>query len=58
MAECSDPDTLEDPDNTTQALLNKLAKESDQVAREVEFWPVSVDARNVRNNSPALILDS
>jgi hypothetical protein len=39
-----------------QALLNELAEESDQVAVEVEFWPVSVDAGNVRNNSPELIV--
>jgi putative SOS response-associated peptidase YedK len=55
MAEWLDPDNLEDPDNTTQALLNELAEESDQVAAEVEFWPVSVDAGNVSNNSSSLI---
>jgi putative SOS response-associated peptidase YedK len=55
MAEWLDPDNLEDPDNTTQALLNELAEVSDQVAAEVEFWPVSTDAGNVRNNSSALI---
>jgi len=55
MAEWLDPDNLEDPENTTQALLNELAEESDQVAGEVEFWPVSVDAGNVRNNSESLI---
>jgi putative SOS response-associated peptidase YedK len=55
MAEWLDPDNLEDPDNTTKSLLNELAEESDQVAAEVEFWPVSVDAGNVRNNSLALI---
>jgi len=55
MAEWLDPENLEDPDNTTQALLNELAEESDQVAAEVEFWPVTVDAGNVRNNNPQLI---
>ena len=55
MAEWLDPDNLEDPDNTTQALLNELAEESDQVAAEVEFWPVSVDTGNARNNCPQLI---
>jgi len=55
MAEWLDPDNLEDPENTTQALLNELAEESDQVAAEVEFWPVTVDAGNVRQNSPELL---
>jgi hypothetical protein len=55
MAEWLDPDNLEDPDNTTQALLNELAEESDQVAAEVEFWPVGVEVGNVRNNSELLI---
>jgi len=55
MAEWLDPDNLEDPENTTQALLNELAQESDQVAAEVEFWPVGVEVGNVRNNSPKLI---
>ena len=40
---------------TTQDLLNELANESDEIAGQVEFWPVSTDAGNVRNNSPALI---
>jgi hypothetical protein len=56
MAEWLDPENLEDPENTTQALLNELAEESDQVAAKDEFWPVSVDAGNVRNNSPELIM--
>jgi putative SOS response-associated peptidase YedK len=56
MAEWLDPENLEDPDNTTQTLLNELAEESDQVAAEVEFWPVSVDAGNVRNTGPQLIV--
>ena len=55
MAEWLDPDNLEDPENSTQDLLNELAEESDQVAAEVEFWPVSVDAGNVRNNGANLI---
>ena len=42
MAEWLDPDNLEDPENTTQALLNEVAEESDQVAAEVEFWHVGV----------------
>ena len=55
MAEWLDPENLEDPDKTTQALLNELAEESDQVAAEVEFWPVGVEVGNVRNNSLLLI---
>ena len=55
MAEWLDPDNLEDPDNTTQALLNELAEESDQVAAEVEFWPVGVEVGNVRHKSVTLI---
>ncbi|NDC19981.1 MAG: SOS response-associated peptidase, partial [Microbacteriaceae bacterium] len=55
MAEWLDPDNLEDPDNTTQALLNEIAEESDQVAAEVEFWPVGVEVGNVRNQSSSLI---
>jgi putative SOS response-associated peptidase YedK len=42
MASWLDPDNLEDPENTTQVLLNELAQESDRVADEVEFWPVGV----------------
>jgi putative SOS response-associated peptidase YedK len=57
MAEWLDPDNLEDPDNTTQALLNELAEESDQVAAEVEFWPVSVEVGNVRNDSSELLVN-
>jgi putative SOS response-associated peptidase YedK len=55
MAEWLDPENLEDPDNTTQSLLNELAEESDQVAAELEFWPVGVEVGNVKNNSPILI---
>lgn len=55
MAEWLDPDNLEDPENATQALLNELANESDQVAEQVEFWPVGIEAGNVRNNSERLI---
>jgi hypothetical protein len=57
MAEWLDPDNLEDPDNTTQALLNELAEESDRVAAEVEFWPVSVEVGNVRNDSSELLVN-
>jgi len=52
----ADPDNLEDQENTTQALLNELAQESDQVAAEVEFRPVGVEVGNVRNNSTELIV--
>jgi hypothetical protein len=55
MAEWLDPDNLEDPENTTQDLLNELASESDQIAEQVLFWPVGVEAGNVRNNSESLI---
>jgi sulfur carrier protein ThiS len=58
MAEWLDPENLEDPENTTQALLNELAQESDQVAAEVEFWPVGVEVGNVRNNRAKLTLRS
>jgi hypothetical protein len=54
MAEWLDPENLEDPDNTTQALLNELADESDEIAGQVEFWPVGVEVGNVRNNSSVL----
>ena len=56
MTEWLDPDNLEDPENTTQDLLNELAEESDQVAAVVESWPVSAEAGNVRNNSSSLII--
>jgi putative SOS response-associated peptidase YedK len=55
MAEWLDPGDLEDPENTTQDLLNELAEESDQVAAEVEFWPVGVEVGNVRNNGSELL---
>jgi len=55
MAEWLDPDNLEDAEHTTQDLLNELANESDEIAGQVEFWPVSAEAGNVRNNSSALI---
>jgi putative SOS response-associated peptidase YedK len=55
MAEWLDPDNLEDAEHTTQDLLNELASESDEIAGQVEFWPVSTDAGNVRNNSAALV---
>jgi hypothetical protein len=50
MAEWLDPDNLEDPENTTQDLLNELSSESDEIAGQVEFWHVSSDAGNVRYN--------
>jgi len=56
MAEWLDPDNLEDPESTTQALLNELAQESDQIAAVVEFWPVGVEAGNVRNNLELLLV--
>jgi hypothetical protein len=56
MAEWLDPENLEDPENTTQALLNELAEESDRVAAEVEFWPVGVEVGNVRNNTLQLVV--
>jgi len=55
MAERLDSDNLEDQANTTQSLLNEIAEESDQVAAEVEFWPVGVEVGNVRNQSSSLI---
>ena len=56
MAEWLDPDNLEDPENTTQDLLNELSSESDEIAEKVEIWPVGVEAGNVRNNSPELLI--
>jgi len=55
MAEWLDPDNLEDPVNTTQALLNELSEESDHIAGQVEFWPVGVEVGNVRNRGEDLI---
>jgi hypothetical protein len=55
MAEWLDPDNLEDPENTTPALLNELAQGSDQIAAEVKYWPVGVTVGSVRNNSTDLI---
>ena len=55
MAEWLDPDNLEDAEHTTQDLLNELASESDEIAGQVEFWPLSTEAGNVRNNSAALV---
>ena len=55
MTEWLDPDNLEDPENTTQDLLNELANESDEIAGQVEFWPVGVEVGNVRNTSSNLI---
>lgn len=55
MAEWLDPDNLEDPENTTQDLLNELANELVHIAEQVFLWPVSVDVRNVRNRGSSLI---
>ena len=55
MTEWLDPDNLEDPENTTQDLLNELSSESDEIAGQVEFWPVGVEVENVRNNTQALV---
>jgi hypothetical protein len=55
MAEWLDPDNLEDPENTTQDLLNELANESDQIAEQVLVWPVGVEVGNVRNQGEGLI---
>lgn len=51
MAEWLDPENLEEQD-TNQARLNELSEDSDQVAAEVDFWPVAVT--NVGNNSELL----
>lgn len=55
MTEWIDLGNPEDPENKTQDLLNELTNESDEIAGQVEFWPVGVDAGNVRNNSELLI---
>jgi sulfur carrier protein ThiS len=44
----ADTDNLEDPENTTQALLNEIAEESDQVAAEVEFSPILIEVWNAK----------
>jgi putative SOS response-associated peptidase YedK len=54
LAEWLDPDNLEDDEHTTQDLLIELANESDEIAGQVEFWPVGVEVGNVRNNTVAL----
>jgi hypothetical protein len=56
MAEWLDPDNLQDAEHTTQGLLNELASEPDEIAGQVEFWPVGAEAWNVRNNSAPLIM--
>jgi putative SOS response-associated peptidase YedK len=58
MTEWLDPDNLEDPENTTQDLLDELANESDEIAEQVEFWPVGVEVGNVRNNSPEMTMSA
>jgi hypothetical protein len=54
MTEWLDPDNLKDPENTTQDLLNELAHESDEIAGQVEFWPVGVEVGIVRNQAASL----
>jgi putative SOS response-associated peptidase YedK len=54
MAEWLDPDNLEVAEQTTQDLLNALADESDEIADQVEFWPVGVEVGNVRNQGDSL----
>jgi hypothetical protein len=56
MAEWLDPENLEDPENTTQAPLNELAEESDQVVAEVALCPVGVEVGNVRNTGARLVV--
>jgi putative SOS response-associated peptidase YedK len=56
MTEWLDPDNLEDPENTTQDLLNELADESDEIAGEVEFWPVGIEVGKVKNKNLKLIV--
>jgi hypothetical protein len=56
MAEWLDPDNQEDAEHRTQDLLNELASESDEIAGQVEFWPVGVEVGNVRNNSSGLVV--
>ena len=55
MTEWFNPDNLEDPENTTQGLLNELANESDEITGQVEFWSVGVEVGNVRNNTSSLV---
>jgi hypothetical protein len=58
MAEWLDPENLEDPENTIQDLLDELSQESDQIAEQVEFWPVGIEVGNVRNQGASLIAAS
>jgi hypothetical protein len=55
MAVWLDPDNPEEAEHRTQDLLKELANESDEIAGQVEFWPVGVEVGNVRNNSKYLI---
>ena len=55
MIECLEPDNIKDRENTTQDLLNELANESNEIAGQVEFWPVGVEVGNVRNQAASLI---
>ena len=56
MTEWLDSDNLEDPENTTQDLLNELANESHEIAGQVEFRPVGVEVGNVRNQGQSLVV--
>jgi putative SOS response-associated peptidase YedK len=58
MTEWLDPSNLEDPEATTQDLLDDLSFESDQVAAQVQFWPVGAEVGNGRNNGESLIQPS
>jgi hypothetical protein len=55
MAEWLDRENPKDPENITHDLLNELANESDEIAGQVEFWPVGVEVGTVRNNSETLL---
>ncbi len=50
------PKSLEDAEHTTHDLLNELANESDEVARQVELRPVGAEAGNLGKQSASLIV--
>jgi hypothetical protein len=58
MTEWLDPDKHEDLEKTTQDLLNELANESDEIAGQVDFWPVGVEVANVRNSTMEIIQEA
>jgi len=58
MAKWLDPDNLEVAGHTTQDILNKLGNESDEIAGQVEYWPVGVEAGDVSNQGSSLIPQS